>query len=147
MNVIPVTLALLRANMKGGWNLKLTEKFDKLKDSDKCMSPLHSATFRTATVNAYLSSYNLRIAVESKCFFFWSFSGGTFVPGSWWGDELWLRGACCSSASPALLCVVAGHRAPSCCRRLTWLHMAGNESPVREITVPLALIFLLSLLL
>lgn len=131
MNVIPVTLALLRANMKGGWNLKLTEKFDKLKDSDMGMSPLHSATFRTAIVNAYLSSYNLRIAVESKCFFFWSFSGGTFVPAACWADELWLCGACCSSASPALLCVAAGRRTASCCRRPSdgrqWKAIVGNH--------------------
>lgn len=47
MNVIPVTLALLRANIKGGWNLGLIEKFDKLKDRDTHLSPLHSDTFKT----------------------------------------------------------------------------------------------------
>lgn len=54
MNVIPVTLALLRANIKGGWNLRLIEKFDKLKDSDVHLSPLHSDTSKTTIGSAYL---------------------------------------------------------------------------------------------
>lgn len=72
----------------------MIEKFDKLKDSDVHVSPPHSATFKTAVVGAYLSSFLFEKNSSEQALILLA------IP---WGHSSWVR----RRGAPAVPCPLA----------------------------------------